>query len=80
MQPMALNPFETVFQEYIPSSTEIVDGKSQRRRVSLKQEKSVDVEIRKTLPALLSDAIKNSGHAVEDFEVYGSVGQIAKIP
>jgi 5-methylcytosine-specific restriction enzyme A len=81
---MPLKAFDTIFQEYIPSSTEVVDGKIRRRRVLPTQEMGADAEIRKTLPALLREAIKISGRAVDDFRVYGSVGQInyylAKIP
>jgi 5-methylcytosine-specific restriction protein A len=81
---MAEKAFDIIFQEYIPTSIEIVAGHERRRRVSREKETNSDREIRLTLPALLKTEIEKSGRTVEDYRVYGSVGQInwfvAKIP
>jgi 5-methylcytosine-specific restriction protein A len=80
----SMEEIDSVLKKYPDSSTEIVSGKSQRRRVSSDETHGGDYQIKTELPELVRNIIKESGRSLEQFRVYGSVGQInfpiAKVP
>lgn len=78
-----MEEIDRVLERYIPTSTQVVDGRVQRRKVSGTNEIGADLQIRQTLPLIRSE-IEKSGRYPNSFRVYGSVGQInfplAKVP
>ena len=75
---------DLILEQYLPSSTTLVDGRNQRRLVSGRGDVSVDLQITTELPQIFRDEILASGRQLDEFRVYGSVGQInfplAKVP
>src|SRR5687767_11552598 len=79
-----MQQFDLVYQNYSGASRHVVDGVEQRRPVPGKAGSIAEEQIRVVLPQFLSVAINNNGRAVEDYRVYGWVGQpnrsFVKIP
>jgi 5-methylcytosine-specific restriction protein A len=79
-----MESLEIVLNEYIASSTELVGGRLRRKRVPNDPPSDAELEIRTNLPAILSAEIERTGRNINDYRVYGSVGQInfpfARIP
>src|SRR4051794_7588638 len=79
-----MQQLDLVYKNYSSAARHIVDGVEQRRPVPGKPDSVAEEQIRVVLPQLLSAAIKSNERALEDYRVYGWVGQpnrsFVKIP
>ena len=59
---------DLILEQYLPSSTTLVDGRNQRRLVSGRGDVSVDLQITTELPQIFRDEILASGRQLDEFE------------
>jgi 5-methylcytosine-specific restriction protein A len=71
-----MHELELVFNDYLPSSQVVIEGKGARRRLSPGTALPVDQCVTKTLPLLLTEMVEASGRDSPKYRIYGSVGQI----
>src|SRR5689334_22748801 len=71
-----LKSLDIVFNEYILTSITTVNDKSSRRLVTSDTAINVDLEIKKSLPALFLSELEKTGRNPTSYKIYGSVGQL----